>query len=250
MKILLTNDDGYNAPGLAALYSALNSHHDVTVIAPDSEKSAVSHAITLNHPVRICKIDQEAGIRGFAITGTSADCVKLGLFELFTDPPDMVISGINPGLNIGIDINYSGTVAAAREGTLNGIPSLAVSVKPGTAMDFDGMALFVRDLLNSLQKKGLPAGTFLNINGPDIPIVEVAGVRITRQALNNLSRHFEKRTDPKERAYYWYGRMDRFDGDPGTDVEALRRNYISVTPVQCDSTDYKTLSELTPFLLN
>ena len=250
MKILLTNDDGYNAPGILALYDTLRSYHEVILIAPDREKSAVGHGITLNEPMRIDTINLNGGDEVYAIAGTPADCVKLGLFKLYTTPPDLVISGINPGSNTGVNINYSGTVGAAREAALNGILSMAVSIfKKGGDLDFQGMAQFAAQLVNKIHGYELPSGTFLNINAPDIPIDEVRGIRITRQASNNVSKHFEKRTDPKNRSYYWYGRAEKMDDEPDTDVNALSQNYISITPIQCDITDYKTMLKLEPLQL-
>ena len=245
MKILLTNDDGYNAPGILALYEILKPHHQVILIAPDREKSAVGHGITLNTPIRINKINVTPGDEVYAVSGTPADCIKLGLFELCTTPPDLVISGINPGSNTGININYSGTVAAAREAAFNGILSMAVSIfRTENTIDFQGMAQFVAQLADKIHDYRLPAGTFLNINAPGIPIDEVKGVKITRQASNNVSKHFDKRTDPKNRPYYWYGTINSVNGEADTDVKALSQNYISITPIQCDITDYKTLTEL------
>ncbi len=245
MKILLTNDDGYNAPGILALYETLNIHHEVVLIAPDREKSAVSHGITLNEPIRFNKVHLNTGGTGYAITGTPCDCVKLGLFELYTSPPDLVISGINPGSNAGININYSGTIGAAREAALNGIPSIAVSIfVSGEDIDFKGMAGFTAEILNRVADCRLPHGTFLNINAPDVPVHETRGVRITRQATENLSKQFEKRRDPKQNPYYWYGRVRSVPGKGNTDINALSEKYISITPLQCDMTDHKTMAEL------
>lgn len=245
MKILLTNDDGYNAPGILALYETLRNHHEVVLIAPDREKSAVSHGITLNDPMRLDRVSLPCGGQGYAISGTPADCVKLGLFEFFPLPPDLVISGINPGSNTGVNINYSGTVGAAREAAINGILSMAVSIFRGkNPLDFAGMSGFVAQFIEKIHEYRLPSGTFLNINAPDIPIDQVRGVRITRQASTNVSKQFEKRTDPKNRSYYWYGTIERLDGDADTDVKALSQNYISMTPIQCDITDYNTMAKL------
>ncbi len=245
MKILLTNDDGYNAPGILALYKTLGSYHEVILIAPDREKSAVGHGITLNEPMRIDTINLNGKNRVYAITGTPADCVKLGLSELCTTPPDLVIAGINPGSNTGVNINYSGTVGAAREAAINGILSMSVSIfKKGDNLDFKGVSRFVGQLTEKIHDYRLPSGTFLNINVPGVPMDEVRGVKITRQSANNVSKNFEKRTDPKNRAYYWYARIETIDDDPGTDVFELSRNYISMTPIQCDITDYKALAEL------
>lgn len=245
MKILLTNDDGYNAPGILTLYKTLALDHDVILIAPDRERSAVGHGITLHEPMRITPVTLDNNDTGYAITGTPVDCIKLGLFELCKTAPDLIISGINPGSNTGININYSGTVGAAREGAINGITSMAVSIlKKSSALDFDGMAKFTAHLAGRIHEFDLPLGTFLNINAPDIPFDETRGIRITRQASNNLSTRFDKRTDPKNRAYYWYGQTDRHDQETDTDEDALSNNYVSITPVQCDLTDYKTADRL------
>ncbi|SDT84399.1 5'/3'-nucleotidase SurE [Desulfobacula phenolica] len=249
MKILLTNDDGYAAPGIQVLYESLRPYHKVVLIAPDREKSAVSHGITLNDPIRMSPVRLNDGDDGYAVTGTPADCVKLGLFDLFTTPPDLIISGINPGCNTGVDINYSGTVSAAREGALNGILSIAVSIKTGKTPDFQGMSRFIANIVDKVYDNGLPSGTFLNINAPDIPLDEVKGVKITRQASNNLSKQFDKRVDPKNRSYYWYGRIDQVADEPDSDITAVLQGYISITPVQCDITNYSVLAELEPFQL-
>ncbi len=248
MKILLTNDDGYNAPGILTLYNTLTLHHEVILIAPDREKSAVGHGITLNEPMRIETIRLPDGDEVYAITGTPADCIKLGLFELCATPPDLVISGINPGSNTGVNINYSGTVAAAREAAFNGILSMAVSIfRTKNTIDFQGMSQFVAQLVNKIHDYRLPSGTFLNINAPGIPVDQVKGIKITGQASNNLSKHFDKRIDPKNRAYYWYSNIDQVRGEADTDVKALSQNYISISPIQCDITDYKTMKELEKF---
>jgi 5'-nucleotidase len=245
MRILLTNDDGYNAPGILALYEALSADHDVLLIAPDREKSAVSHGISLNQPMRIHTIPLGNGRNGYGITGTPADCIKLGLFELCPSKPDLIISGINPGCNTGVDINYSGTVGAAREGALNRIFSIAVSIrKSEKPMDFKGMSGFVAGLTEKIHDFDLPDRTFLNINAPDLPMDTVQGVRITRQAQENVSKQFEKRLDPKNRFYYWYGTVNRNDGEIDTDLHALAHNCVSITPIQCDLTDYKTMERL------
>ena len=245
MKILLTNDDGYNAPGILALYETLRSNHEVMLVAPDREKSAISHGITLNEPMRIDRVNLSNGGGGYSITGTPVDCVKLGLFRFYTSPPDLVISGINPGSNTGVNINYSGTVGAAREAALNGISSIAVSMfKKGNISDFYGMAQFIAQIVNKITDCNLPSGVFLNINAPDIPISEARGIKITRQASDNLSKQFEKRVDPRNQSYYWYGGIGRVTGEGNTDVNALLENYISITPIQCDMTYYKTLEKL------
>jgi len=195
--------------------------------------------------MRIDRVKLKNGSEGYSITGKPADCIKLGLSEFYTSPPDLVISGINPGSNTGININYSGTVGAAREAALNGILGIAVSIyKKRMVIDFSGIAQFVAQIVNKIYNYSLPLGTFLNINAPDIPINEVRGIKITRQASDNLSTQFKKRVDPRNKSYYWYDGVDKVEGEDNTDVNALFRNYISITPIQCDMTDYKTLTEL------
>jgi 5'-nucleotidase len=250
MKILLTNDDGYQALGIQVLFRVLAEKHQVILVAPDREKSAVSHSITLHHPVRMHRIESGRRKKIYAVDGTPADCVKLGLAECFKTPPDWVIAGINPGSNIGIDINYSGTVGAAREGALNGISSLAVSIKLDRIMDYDNLARFVMTMVEAVGEKGLPSGTFLNVNAPGISFSQIQGIKITRQSLDNLSFRFERRQDPRQRSYYWYGRQDPIPGTPDTDVNAISRNCLSITPIQCDLTDYKTLAEMPKFTID
>ncbi|MCP4020494.1 MAG: 5'/3'-nucleotidase SurE [Desulfobacteraceae bacterium] len=244
MNILLTNDDGYQAIGIQILYEALCCDHDVTLAAPDREKSAVGHGITLNAPLRIDSVNLNCGDKGFAISGSPADCVKLALFELFQTPPDLVISGMNNGSNTGININYSGTAAAAREAALNGIPGIAVSLVRGEQMDYQGVAELARQLAGQMKKITLPFGTFLNINAPDRPMEEIRGIKITRQASNNLSTEFEKKKDPKNKNYFWYGNITPIEAQPDTDVYAIANDYISITPVQCDHTDNHLLPDL------
>lgn len=245
MKILLTNDDGIQAAGLWALYRRFSHRHTVTVIAPDRERSAVGHGITLDSPLRATEVCIQNGCRGYAVSGTPADCIKLGLKEILKYRPDLVLSGINPGANVGININYSGTVAAAREASLNGIAAIAVSVQGRASLRNDEAAVFVEQLADQIEQKPLPAGTFLNVNIPDVPLKEMAGVRISRQGTVLFSEYFEKRKDPRNRAYFWQGcDMQPETGDPDIDGTALSRNLISVTPIKCDMTDYHILETL------
>jgi len=244
MKILLTNDDGYQAPGIAALYEQFRHNHDAIVVAPDRERSAVGHGITLNEPLRMKKFNLNGTYKGYAVSGTPADCVKLALSELYETPPDIIISGINPGSNTGVNIHYSGTVGAAREASFNGVPSVAVSIKRGDIIDYPGMAKFIDNLAQKELLQELPAGTFLNINAPAIELKHIKGVKITRQAGNNVSKKFKKAMDPRKEPYYWYGSMDPVSQEPETDNAALSENYISITPIQCDITNHKLVTEL------
>jgi 5'-nucleotidase len=250
MHVFLTNDDGFQAPGIQALYKVLCREHHVVMVAPDREKSAVSHGITLHHPMRIQQMPAEDGGRIYAVDGTPADCVKLGLSECVDALPDMLISGINPGTNIGIDINYSGTVAAAREGALNSIMSMAVSMEISRFMDYENLARWIANMAETIRKHNLPAGTFLNINAPGVVFSKIAGVKITCQAFDNLSRFFEKRKDPKQRCYFWYGNQEPVSGAQDTDVNAIAQNYLSITPVRCDLTDYRAMAEMPVFSID
>ncbi len=243
MKILITNDDGYAAPGIQILYETLQKNHEVTLVAPDREKSAVGHGISLNNPLRIESVRLDNGSKGYAVNGTPADCVKLALFELFATPPDLVIAGINPGSNTGVNINYSGTVAAVREAAINGIQAMAASLEVGqyNHLDFSGMAAFIETLIEKISSFTLAPGTFLNINAPDMPVDKTCGVKITRQSLENVSKGFEKRIDPKTRPYFWYGRICLPETGLDTDTMALSQNFISISPLQCDTTDGDTM---------
>lgn len=247
MRILLTNDDGITAPGLEALHQGLAKNHELTVVAPDRERSAVGHGITLHDPLRLTATPFNGRGRGYAVSGTPADCVKLAVGELLPRMPEIVISGINPGANVGIDINYSGTVAAAREAAFIGIPAIAVSmVRPGAPF-FSDAARYIAGLLTEIESRGLPGGTFLNVNLPHCPLDDVTGVRLRPQHVGVDLDAFEKRIDPRERAYYWH---QGFSGQPeptlatNGDRAALAQQYICVTPIKCDTTDYGFIKTL------
>ncbi|SHI97117.1 5'-nucleotidase /3'-nucleotidase /exopolyphosphatase [Desulfatibacillum alkenivorans DSM 16219] len=245
MHILVTNDDGIHHPGLAALRDGLARDHRVQVVAPDRERSAIAHAITLLTPLRAFSQTNGNGIPSWAVNGTPADCVKLGVLELLGEKPDLVVSGINPGPNVGVNLNYSGTVSAAREAALLGIPAIAVSVSNPYGTHFSDAARFMQDLVADVAERGLPKGVFLNVNLPDAPMEEIAGVRICRQGIARLEEAFHVRRDPRDQPYYWQGSETQLFGEsPDEDGVALRENCIAVTPVQCDMTDYGFLSRL------
>jgi 5'-nucleotidase len=244
MHILLTNDDGIHAKGLWTMERVLSRQHRVSVVAPDKERSAIAHSITLVHPLRANKVETNGGW-GYAVSGTPADCVKLAILEILDRRPDVVISGINPGPNVGINLNYSGTVSAAKEAALMGIPAVAVSQDLSPDQEYGMAAYFVAILITQVMEKGLPSGTFLNVNIPACAPEEIAGVRVTRQGISPLKEAFHKRMDPRNQAYYWQGvETQAFDQEPDTDGAALYQNYISVTPVQCDMTDYQAMEHL------
>lgn len=245
MYILLTNDDGVYFEGLWVLHQRLSPRHRVTVVAPDRERSAIGHAITLSEPIRTAQVSLNGGPSAYAVTGTPADCVKLGLLEICDAPPDLVIAGINPGANVGVNLNYSGTVAAAKEAALCGIPAIAVSMEGRDTAFYREAADFVLRLAETVHARGLPAGTFLNVNLPNAPVAQTAGVRFSRQGMPSNSEYFEKRLDPRERPYYWQGcETQKFESHPEVDGTALQGKYISITPVKCDMTDYSALEQL------
>ncbi len=250
MKILLTNDDGYRAQGIQTLFEHLSQHHDVTLIAPDREKSAASHSLSLSQPLRLFPVTLESGDSAYCVNGTPADCVKLALSEIFTTPPDMVVSGINIGSNIGIDIHYSGTVAGAREGALNGMGGIAVSIDHGKFMDFKGMAGVTQHLISLLPSMKLPPGVFLNVNAPpDTKISPAMGMAVTSQFQGHLIRKLVQKKDPRNKDYFWYGQNEPPDGQPGTDAAALKQGLISITPLVCDLTANNAMESVSRVLV-
>lgn len=250
MKILITNDDGIRAPGLLSLRAALLPLGEVVAIAPERPRSACGHAITLHKPLRVKPLDLPDGGRGFAINGFPADCVALGVSKDLGGPPDMVVSGINVGPNLGIDMIYSGTVAAAREAAICGLPSFAISVASYEADEFAPAAGFARRLCEEMAERALPAGTFLNVNVPAVAPSEIAGLAFTRQSRIRYDNRIEQRTDPRGEAYYWLtgDRLDR-GGQPDADIGAVEQNRISITPVRLDVTDEEFLANLTDWNL-
>jgi 5'-nucleotidase len=245
MKILITNDDGVHAPGLVALRAALMRLGEVVAIAPDRPRSACGHAVTLHKPLRLTEVEMPGGGTGFASNGTPSDCVALGVSEHVGGPPDLVVAGINAGPNLGWDLTYSGTVAAATEGAICGLPSVAISITSYTATDFQIPAEFAAYLSEAVMKHGLPQDTFLNVNVPAAARAEIKGVAITHQGRLIYENRIERRTDPRGGAYYWFT-GDRVDhrGQPGSDIEAVAKNRISVTPIHLDLTDHTMLAHL------
>lgn len=239
MRILISNDDGINSEGIAELRKVLEQFAEVYVVAPDRERSACGHKITMHRPLRVKEIVYSKNSRGWSVDGTPADCVKLGLEALVPEPPDLVISGINFGPNLGTDVLYSGTVSAATEGVINGIPSIAISLASYEYRDFSHASSLVKNLILAAGKD-IPQGTLLNINLPPRPPL---GIRVTRLGVRRYINVFDKRTDPRGRVYYWMA-GEPFDvdrDDPDTDVGAVMDGYTSVTPIHLDLTDYKIM---------
>ncbi len=245
MRILLTNDDGIYSKGIEALYLALIQEHDVTVVAPETEQSAVGHAITWLDPLRVDTVYRNGSLFGYALNGTPADCVKIAVTELMKPPPQVVVSGINLGANVGVNVIYSGTVSAATEAAVLGVPSVAVSIDSFNPADFSAVTDFIPRLLRIIEREGLPDGVSLNVNVPNLPAKDIRGVRITHQGKKKHLERYDRRLDPRDHVYYWLCNSTfTLDTDPSADSSALEEHYISVTPIQYDLTRYEMLEAL------
>ncbi len=244
--ILLTNDDGINAPGIQALHNELRKIGEVLVVAPAGEQSAVGHAITLSAPLRIWPYEKNGYRRAYAVDGTPADCVKVAYWVLLNEKkPALVVSGINPGSNTGINAIYSGTVSAATEGTILGIPSFAISLATVRDPDFGFAAKFAGKLAKKVLEKGLPRGVYLNVNVPAVAEQDIKGVKTTVQGQAVYLERYEMRHDPHGKAYYWLtGDKIDVEEDENVDDRAIIQNHISITPIHYDLTHYAFLEEL------
>lgn len=244
-RILVTNDDGIYSAGIYALYAAMSEIGEAYVVAPDAERSAVGHAITLSDPLRVFEIERNGKFFGWAVNGTPADCVKLGVKGILQFTPDLIVSGINQGSNTATNVIYSGTVSAATEGTIMGIPSIAFSLTTFKKTDFSFAAEIAGLIAAKALEKGLPPGTLLNVNIPPVSREEFRGIKITRQGKGRYEEAFEKRVDPSHRTYYWLGGTKLLlDTDEDIDEVAVMNNYASVTPLQYDLTDRKMMAVL------
>jgi 5'-nucleotidase len=240
--ILISNDDGIRSEGIKSLARALRGVGEVYVVAPDRERSAASHSLTLHRPLRAEKV----GPRQYAVDGTPTDCITLAVGGILPRRPSIVVSGINRGWNLGEDISYSGTVSAAMEGTLLGIPSIAISLVGGEKFDFRIAANFATRLTRRILKKGLPRDTLLNVNVPQMPAkMKIKGYRITRQGKRVFDDVVVEKVDPRGKKYYWIGGdMVKWEGGKDSDFYAISKGYISITPVHLDMTNYSSMSEL------
>jgi 5'-nucleotidase len=257
MKLLISNDDGIFSLGVRTLANTLaEAGHDVTVVCPDRERSATGHGLTLHDPIRAERVESifHSAIKAWSCSGTPSDCVKLALGALIDEPLDLVLSGINHGSNLGTDILYSGTVSAAMEGVIEGIPSIAFSLASHASQEFQAAAMFAQRLITQISKHPLPEVMLLNVNVPPIKPEEIAGVVITRQGIRRYFDTFEKRIDPRGKTYYWLAGEVLEDveqpahlhlpPDIPTDVQAIRDNYITVTPLQYNLTDTAGVNSL------
>jgi len=243
MHILLSNDDGILAPGLAALRRELLDLGDVSVVAPESAQSAVAHGITIRGPVAAQEVHVQDTFFGYSVDGRPADCVKLAISELLDEPPDLVVSGINDGANVGINVLYSGTVAAAAEGALLGFPAIAVSLEQGIERDFNRAARIVLPIIKKLVETGLRPGQLINVNIPDLTARPPLGIRVVPMATQVLLDQFVRHAAPDGRDYYWLT-TDKFKhGEEGTesDLDAINDGYISMTPLHFNMTEYDQL---------
>jgi len=248
VRILLCNDDGIHAAGLQSLASALDGLGDLVVVAPESEQSAVGHAITVRDPVRAHEAEfsvPSGPIPAWAVSGTPADCIKLACHQVLDSYPTLVVSGINHGANTAVNAIYSGTVSAATEASMLGVDAVAISLCDWAASNFEGAGLWARSIVTSVLQSGLPQGTLLNVNVPACPADEIEGLAVTRQARSRWEEGFEQRKDPAGRPYYWLsGTFVDLDDGNRTDTEAVEQGYVSVTPLQHDRTDYDALDDL------
>ncbi|MBI5827579.1 MAG: 5'/3'-nucleotidase SurE [Deltaproteobacteria bacterium] len=237
--ILISNDDGIRSEGIMRLASALKKAGVVYVVAPDRERSAASHSLTLHRPLRV----EEVAPRMYAVDGTPTDCVTLAVNRILPARPDILVSGINKGGNLGEDVTYSGTVSAAMEGTLLGIPSVAISLAARADFDFKAAAAFALRIVKHVFRKGLPKDTLLNVNVPQVR--NIKGYRITKQGKRFFSDAIVEKVDPRGKKYYWIGGdMQRWEGGADTDFHAVSKGYISITPVHLDMTNYASIDEL------
>ena len=245
MRILLSNDDGYQAPGLAALAARLAAMAEVLVVAPERDRSGASNSLTLELPIRAREVEN-----GFiAVDGTPTDCVHLGITGLLEQEPDMVVAGVNSGPNLGDDVLYSGTVAAATEGRFLGFPAMAVSMGAHDPQHYDSGARVALELVRRMQARPLGVDTILNVNVPDLPWERLRGYRSTRLGHRHKAEPVVRAEDPRGRPIYWVGPPGaEQDAGPGTDFHALREGYVSVTPLQVDLTRHAALDLLGAWL--
>ncbi len=250
MAILIVNDDGVNAVGINVLAKRISRDYETIIVAPDREQSSVGHAITLSTPLRINYLGNDKNIKKYCINGTPADCVKLALKVILKGKPDLLISGINHGYNLGVSLIYSGTVSAATEGTMLKIPSIAVSLgSTYKDVDFAPSAETAFIIGKKVLENGLPTGVFLNVNVPLKPLDELKGYKITRQADSYFDDFFEKRIDPQGSAYFWIsGILVNMDSGIDTDIAAVKEGYVSITPVKYDLTEKSVMASLSKWL--
>lgn len=246
MRILLSNDDGYFAPGLNILAEALAPLAQITVVAPERNRSGASNSLTLDRPLWV----RQAHNGFYFVNGTPTDCVHLALTGLLDREPDMVFAGINHGANLGDDVLYSGTVAAATEGRFLGLPAVAISLVGSNPRHFDTAAQVAATLLQKIQNQPLPQDTLLNVNVPDLPLAAIKGYQVTRLGARHKAEAVIRDSDPRGHTIYWVGPPgSEQDAGPGTDFDAIKNGYVSITPLQLDLTRYERMETLNNWLM-
>lgn len=245
MRILISNDDGVLAPGIHALSQAMATMGDIEVIAPDRNRSGASNSLTLQRPLRVRRLDNTY----HSVDGTPTDCVHMALTGYFDQPFDMVVSGINEGANLGDDVLYSGTVAAAMEGCNMGLPAMAVSLAGRQCIHYDTAAQIALQLMIKLHREPLPAQTILNVNVPDMPLDDIKGIEITRLGTRHNAEPLHQLQDPRDQTIYWIGQAGlQNEAGPGTDFYAIDRGFVSITPLQLDMTHYTVFDQISSWV--
>lgn len=244
--ILVTNDDGITAPGIRALANAMEELGDVWIVAPDSPQSGMGHAITINKPLRIDSLTIAGKNMGFQCTGTPVDCVKIAMDKILPRKPDLCVSGINHGSNSSINVIYSGTMSAAMEGAIEGLPSIGFSLlNYALDADFTAAAAHAKAIAKKVLDNGLPKGVLLNVNIPNLPLDQIKGTKVCRQAIAKWVEDFQERQDPYHRKYYWLtGKFVNYDKGEDTDEHALANGFVSIVPVQFDFTAHHAIASL------
>ncbi|MCW2278923.1 5'/3'-nucleotidase SurE [Heliophilum fasciatum] len=250
MRILFTNDDGIHAPGIRALWQAFAGQGDLIAVAPDEERSATGHGITVHKPLRVESLKQYEGeVQAWSVNGTPADCIKLAFEAILTEPPDLVISGINRGPNLATDVLYSGTVSAAVESVIYGVPAIAISMAGHDSLDYQWAAKTCCFITQQLLADTVEPHTLLNINVPVCSHELIKGIRVTRLGQRRYRNILEKRIDPRGKSYYWIaGEVEDVVAGEGTDIAAVADSYISVTPLHFDLTDEPKITDVAAWL--
>ncbi|MDF7805865.1 5'/3'-nucleotidase SurE [Pontiellaceae bacterium B12219] len=246
MNILLSNDDGIHAPGIKILHKALTGMGHLHVVAPDTERSATGHAITIFDPIRTMPIEKDGTYFGIAVDGTPADCIKLAVSFLQKEtPPDLVVSGINLGSNTGISVLYSGTISAASEATILGVPAIAFSLCTYSDPHWETAEYVVAEVVKKVMKNPLPDGTLLNVNIPNIPLSELKGMKAARMGRSRFIEKFSEHRDPRGNLYYWLdGELDLLDDAADTDVRIVESGYVALTPIHIDLTAHHCMEQV------
>ncbi len=246
MKILLCNDDGIHAPGISVLHQSIGEPGDLHVVAPDTERSAAGHAITLTDPIKTVQVEKDGQPFGTAVGGTPADCIKLALCLLMKDSlPDLVVSGINLGSNTGISVLYSGTVSAASEAVILGVPGIAISLCTFQNPHWETAGKVAAEIVAKVLENPLPDGTLLNVNIPNIPYSELKGMKAARMGRSRFVEKFSVHRDPRGNNYYWLdGELDLLDDSADTDVRVVESGYVALTPIHIDLTAHHAMEQV------